>query len=194
MRRRIPPPSHGHSDMPRYETAPAHLACRMPSEFLACSVRYRGIGIVCQRGVGLIEVMVAVLVLSIGFLGLGALLATSLSTNNSAMGRSMATIATYSVLDAMRADLVNARNGAYNTPAGKPLKANACPSGSGTLANVQLARWCQQLGSITGPAATTTGAIACTATGQCVITIGFDDSRAGVGGSSNQQIVTRAVL
>ena len=57
-----------------------------------------------QSGVGLIEVLVAVLVLSIGFLGIAALQAMSLSTNNSDMARSMATIASYSIMDAMRAD------------------------------------------------------------------------------------------
>ena len=67
-----------------------------------------------QAGVGLIEVLVAVLVLSIGFLGVAALQARSMSTNNSAMVRSMATIASYSILDAMRADLPNAVAGNYN--------------------------------------------------------------------------------
>ena len=56
----------------------------------------------------MIEVLVAVLVLSIGFLGMAALQAMSLSTNNSAMARSLATINAYSILDSMRADITNA--------------------------------------------------------------------------------------
>ncbi|MDI3261398.1 MAG: type IV pilus modification protein PilV [Fulvimonas sp.] len=148
-----------------------------------------------QRGVGLIEVLVAVLVLSIGFLGMGALLAKSLSTNNSAMARSMATIASYSIMDAMRADYASASAGQYNTA--QPIKATACPDASGSLANYQLNQWCQQLGNNLGKADSTTGAIACTATGNnvdCTVTITFDDSRAGVGGSSTQTVLTRGML
>jgi type IV pilus assembly protein PilV len=154
-----------------------------------------------QSGVGLIEVLVAVLVLSIAFLGIAALQAMSMSTNNSAMARSMATISSYSILDAMRADIAVANAGGYNTPTATPIKANACPDTSaGTLASNQLNQWCTQLGKSLGAAATTTGAIACTATGttvvvtDCTVTVTFDDSRAGVGGSSVQTVTTRAML
>jgi type IV pilus assembly protein PilV len=150
-----------------------------------------------QSGVGLIEVLIAVLVLSIAFLGIAALQAMSLSTNNSAMARSMATIASYSILDAMRADIASARSGAYNTT----VTANACSAGtSGTLASAQIYQWCtSQLGNKSlGAVASTKGEIACSAVGtasaDCTITITFDDSRAGLGGTSNQQVVTRAML
>jgi type IV pilus assembly protein PilV len=150
-----------------------------------------------QSGVGLIEVLVAVLVLSIAFLGIAALQAMSMSTNNSAMARSMATIASYSILDSMRADLDNARAGTYNRAGSTLIKADACPNGTGSLANAQLNQWCVQLGRGLGAAATTTGGIACTDTGSsadCTVTITFDDSRAGVGGSNVQTITTRAML
>lgn len=146
-----------------------------------------------QSGVGLIEVLVAVLVLSIAFIGIAALQVMSLSTNNSAMARSMATIASYSILDAMRADIDVANGGGYNTT----FKADACPADAGSLANTQLHQWCTQLGQRLGTAATTTGAIGCTAmdaTADCTVTITFDDSRAGVGGSSVQTVTTRAML
>ena len=145
-----------------------------------------------QSGVGLIEVLVAVLVLSIAFLGIAA--SQSMSTNNSAMARSMATISSYSILDAMRADMNTARAGTYNTT----VAANNCPDTSaGTLASAQLAQWCTQLGQNLGAAAATTGLVACTDTGSsadCTVTITFDDSRAGVGGSSVQKVITRAML
>ena len=147
-----------------------------------------------ESGVGLIEVLIAVLVLSIAFLGIAALQAMSMSTNNSAMARSMATIASYSILDAMRADLGMARAGTYNTT----VTANACPDTSaGTLASAQLAQWCTQLGQSLGATGNTKGAVACTDTGSsadCTVTITFDDSRAGVGGSNAQQVITRAML
>jgi len=144
-----------------------------------------------QSGVGLIEVLVAVLVLSIGFLGVAALQVMSLSTTNSAMARSMATISSYSIMDAMRADKANAVS--YNTT----VKADACPASTGSLANAQLIQWCNQLGQALGPVASTTGTVACTAlvnTADCTVTITFDDSRAGVGGTNVQTFTTRAML
>lgn len=144
-----------------------------------------------QSGVGLIEVLVAVLVLSIGFLGVAALQAMSMSTNNGAMARSMATVASYSILDAMRADSAVAQAGIYNT--GSPMAANACPAVGSTFASTQIYTWCTQLGKTLGAAASTTGTIACTNTGDCTVTITFDDSRAGVG-AANQTITTRAML
>jgi type IV pilus assembly protein PilV len=152
----------------------------------------------CQIGVGLIEVMVAVLVLSIGFLGIAALQAMSLSTNNSAMARSMATIDSYAILDAMRADRTNALAGAYNTK----VTANSCPAGAGTLVTNQINTWCTSLGTDLGSVGTTKGTVACTAaTGACTVTIAFDDSRAsntGVTKSTQQTqtvtIITQVVL
>lgn len=151
-----------------------------------------------QSGVGLIEVLVAVLVLSIAFLGIAALQAMSLATNNSAMARSMVTVASYSILDAMRADISGARNGDYNTTT--PIAANACPKAGSSMASIQLNQWCSSsLGNKSlGATASTTGSIACSAVGtasaDCTVTITFDDSRAGTGGSSAQAIVTRAML
>lgn len=151
-----------------------------------------------QAGVGLIEVLVALLVLSIGFLGIAALQARSLSTNNSAMARSMATVASYSILDAMRADLNNAVGGSYNGT----VTANACStiSASTTLATAQLKQWCNIELAPLGASASTTGKIACTAatgginSAYCTITVQFDDSRAGLGSSTTQQVVTKAML
>lgn len=143
-----------------------------------------------QKGVGLIEVLIAVLILSIAFLGIAALQAVSLSTNNTAMARSMATISSYSILDAMRADLTNAQSGSYNTTTA--LVANACPTDTSTLAKYQLSTWCNQLGSTLGAAATTKGAINCTNLGDCTVTITFDDSRNSSG--TTQSVVTKAML
>lgn len=142
-----------------------------------------------QRGAGLIEVLVAVLVLSIGLLGIGMIQTRALANNSSAMGRSMSVIASYSIFDAMRADRVNAVGGSYNTT----VIGNAC-SGSGSLAAVQLLAWCNELANTLGPVATTRGTIVCNAAGICTVTIQFDDSRIGAGGSSTQQVVTRAML
>ncbi len=177
----------------------AYVALAMPANITPCLpaplVRNRCMqsGARTQSGVGLIEVLVAVLVLSIAVLGISALQAMSLSTNNSAMARSMATINSYSILDAMRADIGNATANAYDGT----LVANNCPAvptAGVTLAKVQLSQWCTQFGQSLGAVASTTGAIVCAASGDCTVTITFDDSRAGVGGSSVQKVITKGML
>ena len=57
-----------------------------------------------QRGATLIEVLVAVVVLSIGLLGLAGLQMTGLQTNHSAYLRSQATLLAYDLTDRIRAN------------------------------------------------------------------------------------------
>lgn len=142
-----------------------------------------------QLGVGLIEVLIAVLILSIGLLGIGLVQTRALSNNNSSMGRSMATVASYSILDAIRADRSNLA--AYETT----VTADSCddPDDAGSLAEYQLSQWCIELGQTLGEADTTTGTVECT-DGQCTVTIQFDDSRIGAGGSDAQTVITQALL
>ena len=66
------------------------------------------------RGVGLIEVLVAVLVLAIGLLGVAAMQATALRNSQSSLERSQGVMHVYTILDAMRANPNAARAGAYN--------------------------------------------------------------------------------
>lgn len=67
-----------------------------------------------QRGASLIEVLVAVLILGIGMLGMAALQSVTLRNSVSSAGRSQAVIQTYSVLDALRVDRVQASAGKFN--------------------------------------------------------------------------------
>lgn len=67
------------------------------------------------RGFTLIEVLVTLLVLSIGLLGLAALQASSIKFNQSAYMRTQATILAYDILDRMRANRVAANAGSYAT-------------------------------------------------------------------------------
>jgi type IV pilus assembly protein PilV len=147
-----------------------------------------------QRGVGLIEVLVAVLILSIGFLGVAALQARSLSMNNSAMAHSVATMQSYSIIEAMRADLAAAQSLAYNGT----VTANACPTATGTLADEQLTQWCNQLAAGLGASASTTGTINCIGTqGICTVTVTYDDSKSestATDTSGTQTVTTQAML
>ncbi|HYA38598.1 MAG TPA: type IV pilus modification protein PilV [Candidatus Methylomirabilis sp.] len=65
-------------------------------------------------GFTLIEVMVALLILSIGLLGLAMLQATNLQFNTDAYTRTQATLLAYDIIDRMRANPTGTSNGDYN--------------------------------------------------------------------------------
>lgn len=136
-----------------------------------------------QRGVGLIEVLITVLVLAVGLLGLSALQISSLKNNQSAMERSLAVVQSYTIVEAIRADPESAKQGRFN------LALDGTP-GSGTFPAGVQAIWRAQLTQNLGESAK--GAIACTNT-QCTITVQWDDSR-GTQGSETEQIVTEVLL
>jgi type IV pilus assembly protein PilV len=66
-----------------------------------------------QRGVGLIEVLIALLVLSIGLLGLASLQTHALRFGQGAFVRTQATTIAYDMLDRMRANRAHANTPGY---------------------------------------------------------------------------------
>lgn len=77
----------------------------------------------CEIGFSLVEVLVALLVLSIGLLGLAMLQVEGMKLNSDAHLRTQATILAYDILDRMRANKSAADDGAY------------CLDGPGTNSN-----------------------------------------------------------
>lgn len=70
-----------------------------------------------QRGFSLIEVLVALLILSIGLLGLAALQTTSLKYNTDSYFRTQATYFVYDIIDRMRANSTAVSDGGgYDVP------------------------------------------------------------------------------
>ncbi len=67
-----------------------------------------------QQGVSLVEVMVAVLIFSVGLLGMAAMQLTALKANQTASVRSHATFLAYEMADRMRAARGDAQAGFYN--------------------------------------------------------------------------------
>jgi type IV pilus assembly protein PilV len=122
-----------------------------------------------QRGVGLIEVLIAVLILSIGLLGLAGLQLRTLRNNESSLERGVAVVEIHAIADAMRADRVNAQNGLFNIA----LTA-AAPTGT-TFREVVLASWRANLLSALGPDAT--GSVNCNGL-DCTIVVEWNDTRA----------------
>jgi type IV pilus assembly protein PilV len=137
-----------------------------------------------QHGVGLIEVLVAVVILAIGLLGLAGLQMHTLRDNESAFERGMAVIETHSIVDAMRADRTNAINGQFNIAL-----TDSTPTGT-SFAQTALANWRGNLTTMLG--STASGAVACNGS-DCTITVAWDDSR-GSGGSNTFSIKTEVQL
>jgi type IV pilus assembly protein PilV len=135
-----------------------------------------------QRGVGLIEVLIAVLVLAFGMLGMAGLQSHALRNNQSALERGMATVQIQSIADVMRADRVRATNGEYDITidAAAPVVDPDDP-GTATFRNVAIADWRQSLQQALNP--TATGSIDCNGA-LCVITVRWDDSRAASGSAA----------
>lgn len=133
-----------------------------------------------NNGVGLIEVMIAVLVMAVGLLGIAALQATALRNSQSSLERSQAVINTYSILDAMRANRDVARIGGYD------LQMTCTPPNQGNLAANDLHKWITDLQSTMGDGAC--GQITCGSL-SCKITVQWDDTR-GTGGVEKEALVT----
>lgn len=129
-----------------------------------------------SRGFTLIEVMVAIVVLSIGLLGLAGLLASGLKNSHSAYLRSQATWLAYDALDRMRANRGNALAGGYNLALG------AAPGGAG-LAATDLGEWDAALTN-TLPAGD--GSITVNGDRSVIIIVQWNDSR-GTGGGTTEQ-------
>jgi len=67
-----------------------------------------------QRGVGLIEILVTILVIAIGLLGLVGMQMASMKNVSNANHRALATIATYDMAERMRSDPAGVRAGDYD--------------------------------------------------------------------------------
>ena len=136
-----------------------------------------------MRGFTLLEVLVAVLVMSIGLLGLAGLMASSLKNSHSAYQRTQATWLAYDVLDRMRANRQVALAGGYNLALG------AAPGGNG-LAKDDLAEWDTALA---GTLPDGDGSIAVAAKGVVKIIVQWNDTR-GTGGDATEQFIVDSQL
>jgi len=148
-----------------------------------------------QRGVGLIEILVAVLILALGLLGMAGLQANALKTNQSSYARGQAVMLSYYMLDAMRADRAAALSLAYNTGAVSagviaPI-CNPLAITGATLSDNNRRDWIQSLRTSLGNEDTTCGAISCDVTGLCTLQITWDDSRAGGLGAQRFETTSR---
>jgi type IV pilus assembly protein PilV len=100
-------------------------------------------GFARQNGMTLIEALVALLVLSIGLLGVAALQVSSLRNNHNAHLRSQATALAYDYIDRMRANRVDAMGEAYDLAL-----ADASPSNPTAIRDIDVAAWLDGLATV----------------------------------------------
>lgn len=134
------------------------------------------------RGFSLVEVLVSVLVLSVGVLGMAALQLNALRSNQTAAVRSQATFLAYDIADRMRANLNKARGGSYDISL-----ATSAPVGT-SIEDVDLGQWRSALATQLPDG---NGAVARSGV-KFIVTVQWDESK--VGGSASQQFVYETQL
>ncbi len=144
----------------------------------------------CKRAAGfsLLEVLIALVILSVGLLGIAAMISSSVKSNDSAYLRTQATALAYSIIDRMRTNQLAAQNGDYDIAIGTPAPGSStvCDGGSANcdssaLAAFDLAQWKQSLTSSTNGLPSGDGSIGTAATGgvtTVTVTVQWNDSRA----------------
>lgn len=110
-----------------------------------------------NKGFSLLELLIALLVFSIGLLGLAGLLVISVKTNQSAYLRSQASFLAQGMADRMRNNIIGVWGNNYNSAIPGGTNA-ACPCNVGQLAQRDLFMWSQELANFLPNA---TGNIAC---------------------------------
>ncbi|MDO6563631.1 type IV pilus modification protein PilV [Amphritea sp. 1_MG-2023] len=102
-----------------------------------------------QCGVGMIEVLIALVIISVSMLGLAALQINSVRFNHQAYLRSQATYLAYDILDRMRANETQAESGAYSITLNDDSSGStACDTGTCSttaLVNYDKAQWLAML-------------------------------------------------
>ena len=139
-----------------------------------------------QKGVSLIESMIALLVISIGLLGIAALQVTSMKQNNSALHHSQAVWIGYNIADRIRANMTEfARYDGTNTSSSysQDCSGNACTAAQMVVADQ--ADWALAIQNLPGGLGTITQS-----TNELLIKVMWDDegtgaSGTGCGGGSN---------
>lgn len=126
-----------------------------------------------QRGFSLMEVLIALLIMSIGLLGLAALQATSLKSNHGAYQRSQAIFLAYDIIDRMRANRNIAIAGDYNLA----MNSSAPAASVSSLADTDMNDWMTNFVEVLLPAGD--GSVNCTNAGVCTVVLQWDESRLG---------------
>lgn len=129
-----------------------------------------------QSGFSMLEVLVTILIMSVGLLGLAGLTAASMRNNHGAYHRTQAVWAAYDIADRMRVNRAVAIAGNYNIALGA-----AAPAGV-AVNQIDLQQWQARLNAL--PAGT--GSVNVAADRTATVIVQWNDSRAS-GGAAVQQ-------
>jgi type IV pilus assembly protein PilV len=132
-----------------------------------------------QRGFGLLETLIAAVVLAIGLLGLASLYAVSLKSADSAQLRTRATLLAEDILERMRANREQAMEGEYDTADLEEIPDGDCADGEDVVA-CDLKSWRNLITASKGFSNPIDSSIDC-GPDICVVTISFDDTRGEIG-------------
>jgi type IV pilus assembly protein PilV len=144
-----------------------------------------------QSGATLVEILIAVLILSFGILGMSAMQIRALQGNQSSVQRSQAIMLNYYMMDSLRVDRENAKGGLYN--AGSPFVCGSVGITGTGLPKDTLRTWLDTIDSAMGAAnGDTCGSVSCDGDYKCTVKIRWDDSKAG--GAGEQIIEFTSVL
>ena len=158
----------------------------------------RGLGRRGSAGFSMIEVLIAIVILTFGMLGIAALQALALRSSQSSIARNEAIAQSYAILDAMRANRDHALLGEYNIGSSGGFSCGI-PSDVGTLASKDLNEWMTRVQS---PQGLGSGACASIAPVDGIqnafqVRLRWDDSRGNAGAAAqptDQTITTTSRL
>lgn len=136
-----------------------------------------------QAGVSLLEVLIAVLVLSVGLLGIAGLQTANIRNTQSAHQRTVAVLLAASMAERIRANPAAAITGAFVLP-----KSCSPLSAGGSIQSVEHANWIAEIRTNLGNASTSCGQVTYDAgTRTYTVDVFWDDSRA-IGGLTDMNI------
>lgn len=92
-------------------------------------------------GTSLIEVLVSLIILSVGLLGVAGMQLNAIRFNNSAQLRSVAVTQVNNMMDRMYANKVGVRSGGYNNIQGDPGKPGCVTCAPGQIAQLDAHEW-----------------------------------------------------
>ncbi|HEV2333231.1 MAG TPA: type IV pilus modification protein PilV [Gammaproteobacteria bacterium] len=145
-------------------------------------------------GFSLIEVLISLVILSVGLLGIAAMVSVSLKSKESSYYRSQATALSYAILDRMRANRAPASTSAYDVAIGQTLGNNltgqsiTVPTGDCTaitspcnndqIAALDLTQWKFDLANTLPSGDGSISTVTWNSTTQVTITVQWNDKRA----------------
>ena len=145
---------------------------------------FRSAPVRAVRGVSLIEVLVAIVIFSLGLLGLAMMELKGATFTKESGSRTAAILQARSLADRMQANPKGVQDGDYIwTSSGKPTMQVPCPAGSIASCTAQndIAEWLTQIEAAAPASASTSGgygSVSCDgtpgATGVCTITVSWN--------------------